>query len=77
MFSGLSSSRRPVPDDRASSYKPVDSRPPRWHSGPVLLDTARLRIRDWTFEDAPTALDIHSRVEVVKWLDDGDRKSVV
>lgn len=60
-----------MPDDRASSYKPVDSRPPRWHSGPVLLDTARLRIRDWTFDDAPTALDILSRIEVVKWLDDG------
>jgi RimJ/RimL family protein N-acetyltransferase len=37
----------------------------------VLLDTPRLRIRDWTFEDAPTALDILSRVEVVKWLGDG------
>ena len=60
-----------MPGDRASSYKPVDGHPSRWHSGTVLLETARLRIRDWTFEDAPTALDIHSRVEVVKWLDDG------
>jgi RimJ/RimL family protein N-acetyltransferase len=37
----------------------------------VLLETPRLRIRDWTFDDAPTALDIHSRIEVVRWLDDG------
>lgn len=60
-----------MPDDRAPSYKPVDGRPRRWHSGTVLLDTARLRIRDWTFDDAPAALDILSRVEVVKWLGDG------
>jgi len=42
-----------------------------WHSGAVLLETERLRIRDWTLADAPTALDILSRVEVVKWLGDG------
>ena len=54
----------------AASYKP--STPgPSWHSGPVLIETARLRIRDWTLQDAPTALDILSRVEVVKWLGDG------
>jgi RimJ/RimL family protein N-acetyltransferase len=41
------------------------------HSGGVLLETTRLRIRDWTFEDAPTVLDILGRVEVVKWLGDG------
>jgi RimJ/RimL family protein N-acetyltransferase len=38
----------------------------------VILETARLRIRDWTPDDAPTALDILSRVEVVKWLADGE-----
>lgn len=29
-------------------------------------------IRDWQLEDAPAALDIQSRVEVVKWLGDGE-----
>lgn len=37
----------------------------------MRLETERLSIRDWTLEDAPTALDILSRVEVVKWLGDG------
>jgi len=37
----------------------------------VLIETERLRIRDWTLDDAPTALDIMSRVEVVQWLGDG------
>lgn len=37
----------------------------------MLLETERLRIRDWSLDDAPTALDIMSRVEVVKWLGDG------
>ena len=37
----------------------------------MLLPTERLTIRDWTFEDAPVALDIMSRIEVVKWLGDG------
>lgn len=37
----------------------------------MLLETPRLRIRDWTLDDAPTVLDIHSRIEVVQWLDDG------
>jgi RimJ/RimL family protein N-acetyltransferase len=41
------------------------------HSGGVLLETTRLRIRDWTFEDAPTVLDILCRGEVVKWVGDG------
>lgn len=41
-------------------------------SGRVLItSTPRLLIRDWTVEDAPVALDILSRVEVVKWLADG------
>ena len=37
----------------------------------MLLETDRLRIQDWTLDDAPAALDMLSRVEVVKWLDDG------
>lgn len=36
------------------------------------LETARLRIRDWTVADAPAALEIQSRVEVMKWLGDGE-----
>jgi RimJ/RimL family protein N-acetyltransferase len=38
----------------------------------VLLSTDRLRVRDWTIDDAPAALDVLSRVEVVKWLGDGE-----
>jgi RimJ/RimL family protein N-acetyltransferase len=38
----------------------------------MLLRTDRLLIRDWTLEDAPVALDILSRIEVVKWLGDGE-----
>lgn len=42
-------------------------------SGRVLIATTpRLRIRDWTLDDAAAVLDIHSRVEVVKWLGDGE-----
>ncbi|WP_221176798.1 GNAT family N-acetyltransferase [Nocardioides pocheonensis] len=37
----------------------------------MLLETERLRIRDWTLDDAPTVLDILGRIEVVKWLGDG------
>jgi RimJ/RimL family protein N-acetyltransferase len=37
----------------------------------VLIETERLRIRDWTSADAPAALDIQSRVEVMQWLGDG------
>jgi RimJ/RimL family protein N-acetyltransferase len=37
----------------------------------VLIETERLRIRDWTPDDAPAALDIQSRVEVMQWLGDG------
>lgn len=36
-----------------------------------MIATERLRIRDWTLEEAPVVLDIMSRVEVVKWLADG------
>ncbi|MFL6172109.1 MAG: GNAT family N-acetyltransferase [Marmoricola sp.] len=42
------------------------------HSGGVLIaTTARLRIRSWTVEDAPAALAMLSRIEVVQWLGDG------
>jgi RimJ/RimL family protein N-acetyltransferase len=37
----------------------------------VLVETERLRIRDWRLEEAPVVLDILSRIEVVKWLGDG------
>ena len=42
------------------------------HSDAVIIETERLRIRDWTIDDAPSALDILSRLEVVKWLGDGE-----
>ena len=35
------------------------------------METARLLVRDWTAADAPVALDLMSRVEVMKWLGDG------
>jgi RimJ/RimL family protein N-acetyltransferase len=35
------------------------------------LETARLRIRPWSHEEADRVLDIQSRMEVVKWLGDG------
>lgn len=37
----------------------------------LIATTPRLRIRDWESGDAPTVLDIYSRLEVVKWLGDG------
>jgi len=37
----------------------------------VLIETERLRIRDWTADDAPAALDLQGRLEVMKWLGDG------
>jgi RimJ/RimL family protein N-acetyltransferase len=37
----------------------------------VVIETPRLRIRDWTLDDADAALDIQGRVEVMKWLGDG------
>src|SRR3954453_11176931 len=69
---------RPAPLDEsapetraiAASYKARTRRRP-WHSGPVRIETERLLIRDWTLHDAPAALDMLSRVEVVKWLGDG------
>ncbi|MCW2772013.1 MAG: hypothetical protein JWN91_339 [Nocardioides sp.] len=36
------------------------------------LETDRLLIRPWRHEDAARLLDIQSRVEVVKWLGDGE-----
>ena len=45
---------------------------PGLHSGGVLIATTpRLKIRYWTLEDAPAALDMLSRIEVVQWLGDG------
>jgi hypothetical protein len=38
----------------APSYKQRE-RDPTWHSEPVLIETERLRIRDWNREDAPAA----------------------
>lgn len=37
-----------------------------------MITTQRLRIRDWTIDDAEAALAVHSRIEVVKWLGDGE-----
>lgn len=45
----------------------------RRHSDVVLITTtARTRIRSWTLQDAPAALAVLSRIEVVKWLGDGE-----
>ncbi len=41
-------------------------------SGRVSLETERLVLRDWHPDDAPVVLDILSRAEVVRWLDDGE-----
>ncbi len=38
------------------------------------LATDRLLIRPWRHEEAPRVLDIQSRLEVVKWLGDGEPK---
>ncbi|MFL6060355.1 MAG: GNAT family N-acetyltransferase [Marmoricola sp.] len=40
----------------------------------MLLKTERLTLRDWRIDDAPAALDVLSRVEVAKWLGDGEPK---
>ncbi len=40
----------------------------------AIAETERLVIRPWRLEEAPRVLDILSRVEVVKWLDDGEPK---
>jgi RimJ/RimL family protein N-acetyltransferase len=55
----------------APSYKGGEAGLQAWQSDPVLIETERLRIRDWTADDAPVALDILGRIEVVQWLDDG------
>ncbi|MGW5241202.1 GNAT family N-acetyltransferase [Monashia sp. NPDC004114] len=39
---------------------------------PLHLETSRLVVRPWTHHEAPRLLDILSRIEVVKWLGDGD-----
>jgi RimJ/RimL family protein N-acetyltransferase len=39
------------------------------------LETDRLVIRPWSHDEADRLLDIHSRMEVVKWL--GDREPVL
>ena len=36
------------------------------------LETERLLLRLWTHDDAPRLLDMLSRVEVMKWLGDGE-----
>jgi len=36
------------------------------------LETARLTIRPWSHDEADRLLDIQSRLEVVKWLGDGE-----
>lgn len=39
---------------------------------PVTLETDRLVLRDWGPDDAPVVLDILSRADVVRWLDDAE-----
>ncbi len=50
--------------------------PPRWQAATVPtaipLETDRLRVRAWRHAEAPRLLDIQSRVEVVRWLGDGE-----
>ena len=41
---------------------------------PVQIETERLTIRSWRDEEAPRLLDILSRLEVVRWLGDGEPK---
>ena len=38
----------------------------------MILETERLTLRRWQDDEAPRLLDILSRVEVVKWLGDGE-----
>jgi RimJ/RimL family protein N-acetyltransferase len=40
----------------------------------VILDTERLTLRRWQDADAPRLLDMLSRIEVMKWLGDGEPK---
>ena len=36
------------------------------------LETERLILRPWHHDDAPRLLDMLSRIEVMKWLGDGE-----
>lgn len=38
----------------------------------IVAVSERLRIRDWVPADAETVVEIYHRIEVVKWLGDGD-----
>ena len=38
----------------------------------IIAETERLVIRPWRLEEAPRVLDIQSRIEVIRWLDDGE-----
>ena len=38
----------------------------------VIATTDRLLIRPWRLDEAPLVLDILSRIEVIKWLGDGE-----
>lgn len=38
------------------------------------LETERLVLRPWSHDEAPRLLDMQSRVEVMKWLGDGEPK---
>src|SRR6478735_4813043 len=40
--------------------------------GAMHLETARLTVRPWSHDEADRLLDIQSRIEVVKWLGDGE-----
>jgi RimJ/RimL family protein N-acetyltransferase len=40
----------------------------------VRIETERLVIRPWRIDEAPRKFDILSRVEIVRWLDDGPPK---
>ncbi len=41
-------------------------------AGDVVAETERLLIRPWRLAEAPRVLDIQSRIEVIKWLGDGE-----
>jgi RimJ/RimL family protein N-acetyltransferase len=43
-----------------------------WHACAVIAETERLLIRPWRRDEAPRLLDILSRVEVARWLGDGE-----
>ena len=50
----------------------VDGPAGRCERGAMHLETARLTIRPWSHDEADRLLDIQSRIEVVKWLGDGE-----